>query len=171
MDFDVLRCFEHDLTILKNVCLSACVFPKFCGHCISRANARNVTKFYILLYLDKNWGWLDIGGYRLIGGAPMLHFRRTFRYLKYLISLGLLQGNKPNSDLLEKKVWVKFLGTSNSRERCCCIFSSNVGTFLILYICRSFALSHLLHQNILVICGCISTGRGRCYTATHFPRI
>ena len=34
MDLYVLRCPEHDLTIFRK-CLSVCMSPKFCGHCIS----------------------------------------------------------------------------------------------------------------------------------------
>ena len=132
--------WPHHASLKMYVCLYVCVSPKFCGHCISRANARNVTKFYILLYLDKNWGWLDIGGYRLIGGAPMLHFRRTFRYLKYLISLGLFYGYKPISDkkiLIRQNSFCKiFVHIELHGALLLYIF---LGIFLILYISRYFA--------------------------------
>ena len=126
---------------LENVYLSVFMSPKIFGHCISQANARKVTKFYILLHLDKNWCWLDIGGYRPIGGAAMPHFPRIFRYLKYLISLGVLHGTNQTQMkgyFLGKNVFVKFLCTSNTRGRCCWIFSSNLMIFLILYISKSF---------------------------------
>ena len=128
---------------LENVCRSVGTFvSKICEHCISRANARKVTTLYIQLHLYKNCCWLDIDGNRPIGGAAMLHFSQIFWHLKYLISLGVLHGNKPNSGktiLIRKKLFVKFLCTSISRARCCCIFSSNLVVLLTLYISKSFA--------------------------------
>ena len=53
---------------LENVCMSvsrsAGMSPKFCGHCISRTNARKMIKLYILLHLDVIWCWLSFGAYR-----------------------------------------------------------------------------------------------------------
>ena len=48
MDLFVLKCHEHDLSIYRK-CLSvdlsdACMSPKFCGHCVSRTNARKFMK-------------------------------------------------------------------------------------------------------------------------------
>ena len=150
MDLHVLRCPEHDLTIFRK-CLSVSrsVYMYVCLQTfvntitLSRSNAQKVTKLYNQLHLDKIWSWLDIGGHRPIGGAAMPHFPRIFRCLKYLISLGLLHGNKPNSDEnihIRHKSFVKLLCTSNFRGRCCCIFSWNLGVFLILYISQD--LSH-----------------------------
>ena len=115
VDLHVLRCPEHDLTIFRK-CLSACLSvymsPKFCGPCISRANAQKVTKLCIQLHLDKNWRWLDISGYRPIGGVAMPHFLTNF-FLEYLISPGLYHGSKPDSDerilIREKSFWKIFL--------------------------------------------------------------
>ena len=59
----VLSCPEHDLTIFRK-CLSVCISPKFCGHCISRTNARKLMKLFIQLHLDIIWCWLDFGAYR-----------------------------------------------------------------------------------------------------------
>ena len=89
---------------LENVCLSV---SNFCGHCISRANAQKVTQLYMRSHFDKNWCWLDFGGYRPIGGTAMPHFSRVFSYLKYLISLGFLHGIKANSD--EKGLFPVFI--------------------------------------------------------------
>ena len=66
--FACLRFPEHDLTIFwkcMSVCRSACMSPKFCGHCISKTNARKLTKLYIQLHVDILWCWLDFVAYRL----------------------------------------------------------------------------------------------------------
>ena len=81
---------------LENVCLSVCL--RNFRDTISSTNEWKWIKLYIQLYLDKNWCWLDISRYLPIGGADMIHFPRIFWYLNYLISLGLLHGNKRNSD-------------------------------------------------------------------------
>ena len=47
--WDVLKTI---IPFLENVCLSICMSPKFCGHCISRTNARILMKLYIQLHLD-----------------------------------------------------------------------------------------------------------------------
>ena len=40
---------------LENVCLCVCMSPKFCGHCISRTNARKLMKLYIQLRFVFLW--------------------------------------------------------------------------------------------------------------------
>ena len=67
--FDGFTCFEMSWTwfdhFLKiSVRLYANMCPKFCGHCISRTNARKLMKFCIKLHLDIIWCWLDFGAYR-----------------------------------------------------------------------------------------------------------
>ena len=51
---------------LENICLSVSlyVFPKFCGHCISRTNVWKSMELYIQLHLYGIWSWLDFGAYR-----------------------------------------------------------------------------------------------------------
>ena len=48
MDLHVLRYPEHDLTIFRKY-----LSPKFCGHYISKTNARKLMKIYIQLHLAK----------------------------------------------------------------------------------------------------------------------
>ena len=70
------------------VSLSVCMSPKFLWTLHFMSKYAEITRLQIQLHLDKNWCWLDIGGYRPTGDAAMLHFPRIFRYLKYLIFLG-----------------------------------------------------------------------------------
>ena len=58
MDLHVLRCPEHDLIIFRK-CLSVCMSPKHCRHCILRANAWKLLKLNIQLNHDIIWYWLD----------------------------------------------------------------------------------------------------------------
>ena len=56
IDLHVLGCPEQDLTIFGkclSVCVSICVWQKFCGNCISRTNAQNFIKLKNL-YGDVN---------------------------------------------------------------------------------------------------------------------
>ena len=46
----------------KNICLSSCMSPKFCGYCISSTN--ELMKLYIQLNLHIIWYWLDFVAYR-----------------------------------------------------------------------------------------------------------
>ena len=75
-DFRVLGFPEQDLTIFRK-CLSVCMSPKFCGHCISRTNAWKLIKLYIQLDLDIIWCVLDL----------MLLFKKSWCCSKCLISL------------------------------------------------------------------------------------
>ena len=63
MDFHASKCSEHDFTIFRK-CLSVCMSPNFCGHCISRTNAWKFMKLYIQLPIDIIWYWLDFSEYR-----------------------------------------------------------------------------------------------------------
>ena len=111
----------------------------------------------------------------------MPHFWRIFRYLNYLISLGLFHGNKPNSDeriLIKQKSFCKiFTHIELQGVLLLHIFFSFSGFFDFKYLpifCielnQTWQICHLLHQNMLVICGCTSTSRGHFYTTKHFPQ-
>ena len=113
MDLHVLRCSEHELTIFRkslSVYLSVYLYACLKNFVDTRANARKVPKLNIQLHLNTNWCCLDIGRYLPICGTAMPHFPRIFQYLKYLISLSLLHGNKPDSDeriLIRQKSFCK----------------------------------------------------------------
>ena len=177
MFWDVLNTICEFLDI---VCLSVgrsvCMPPKFCGHCISRAKERKVTKFYIQLHLDKSWCWLDIGGYRPIGGAAMPHFPRIFRYLKYLTSLGLLYGNKENSN---ERILIKQESFCAHRTPggATVVYFPRIQWYFWFYmpldclhrikpnlVGKSFITSKYVHYMRVHI-------KRHCYTTTHFPRI
>ena len=76
----VYRCPKQDLTIFRK-CLSVCMFQKFCGHCISRTNARKWMKLYNQLHLDMILCWLDFGVYCSIICTATEHFPRISGFL------------------------------------------------------------------------------------------
>ena len=47
-------CLKRDLPIFRK-CLSVFMSPKYCGHCISRTDARKLMKLYIQLHLYIIW--------------------------------------------------------------------------------------------------------------------
>ena len=148
MDLHVLRCPEHDLTIFwkclsvsRSVCLSVCMLLKFCGHCISRGNARKVTKLYAELNLNKNWCWLDISRYRPIWGPDT--FSRIFRYLKYLKTLFFfymeINQTQKIGYILGKKVFVKIFVHIELQGALLLYVFLEFSDFLISYISKAFA--------------------------------
>ena len=81
------------MSVFLLVYLSVCMSPNFCVHCISRTNARKLTKLYIQMYLVIIYGWFDFNVYCSTGRAVTEHFPPNFGIL---ISLVLMHGIVPN---------------------------------------------------------------------------
>ena len=61
-----------------SVCVSACVWYKFCSYASSKQNEQNCTKLYIQLYLKISWCWLYF--FHVIFFFYVL---RNFRFLQH----------------------------------------------------------------------------------------
>lgn len=84
MDLYVLEIPEQHLMVLKkylSVTRWVWMWQKDCDRSISRPSARNFTKRYIQLNLDKNWSWLVFGAYCSAVGVSVLHYLQWL-YLK-----------------------------------------------------------------------------------------
>ena len=53
------------MSVWLHICVSVCMSPKFCGHCISRINVQKLMKLYIHLNLDIIQCWLDFGAQKV----------------------------------------------------------------------------------------------------------
>ena len=77
------ECPDDDLTVsgkCQSVCVSMCMWAKFCDKCSSRTKRQNLMKFYIWCYPNINWGLSTFGENRSSGGAVVSLYTKFFKY-------------------------------------------------------------------------------------------